>query len=203
MKQINPVLTKKEEEPFYEAKNIYKLFFSSIPLTIKQQPRDHWELILSNFKKLEQRQNQESFGRNTTIKNFTLSLPIQNENGTWKAISFIEYFENILQGKNLLTPVLEFMTEEPKQSPKKRKQRNINKEEESKADELSNDDDIQEINDNNNDDNDNNNEDEAGHDMNDNETVTQSAKKRQRAETDEVTDITPRKQIKQIPISLL
>ncbi len=28
--------------------------------------------------------------------------------------------------KNLLTPVLEFMTEEPKQSPNKRKQRNIN-----------------------------------------------------------------------------
>jgi len=32
------------------------------------------------------------------------------------------------------------MTEEPKQSPNKRKQRNINEEEESEADELSNDD---------------------------------------------------------------
>jgi len=42
MKRINPVLTKKEEEPFYEAKNIYELFFSSIPLIIKQQQRDHW-----------------------------------------------------------------------------------------------------------------------------------------------------------------
>jgi len=96
MKRINPVLTKKEEEPFYEAKNIDELFFSSIPLIIKQQQCDHWELILSNFKKFEQHQNQESFGSNTTIKNFTLSLPIQNEIGTWAAISFIEYFENIL-----------------------------------------------------------------------------------------------------------
>ena len=178
MKQINPVLTTKEEEPFYEAKNIYELFFSSIPIIIKQQQRDHWKIILSNFKKFEQHQNQESFGSNTTIKNFTLSLPIQNENGTWEAISFIEYFENILQGKNLLTPVLEFMTEEPKQSPNKRKQRNINEEEEIEADELSNDD-IQEINGNNNDDNDDNDDDETGDDMNDNETVTQSAKKRQ------------------------
>jgi hypothetical protein len=41
MKQINPVLTKKEEEPFYEAKNIYELFFSSIPLIIKQQQCGH------------------------------------------------------------------------------------------------------------------------------------------------------------------
>jgi len=83
MKRINPVLPKKKkEEPFYEAKNLYELFFSSIPLIIKQQQRDHWELILSNFKKLEQHRNQESFGGNTTIKNFTLSLPIQNENGT-------------------------------------------------------------------------------------------------------------------------
>jgi hypothetical protein len=129
MKEINPVLTKKEEEPFYEAKNIYELFFFSIPRIIKQQQRDHWELILSNFKKLIQHQNQESFGSNTTIKNFTLYLPIQNENGTWEAISFIGFFENILQGKNLLTPVLEFLTEEPKQSLKKRKQININIEE--------------------------------------------------------------------------
>ena len=53
MKQINPVFTKKEEEPFYEAKNMYELFFSSIPLIIKQQQRDHWELTPSNFKKLE------------------------------------------------------------------------------------------------------------------------------------------------------
>jgi len=53
MKRINPVLTKKEEEPFYEAKNIYKLFFSSIPLIIKQQQRDHWELILSNLYRLD------------------------------------------------------------------------------------------------------------------------------------------------------
>ena len=34
--------------------------------------------------------------------NTALSLPIQNENGTWEAISFIGFFENILQGKNLL-----------------------------------------------------------------------------------------------------
>jgi hypothetical protein len=79
MKQINPVLTTKEEEPFYEAKNLYKLFFSSITLIIKQQQHDHWELILSNFKKFEQHKNQESFGSNTTLKNFTLSLPIQNK----------------------------------------------------------------------------------------------------------------------------
>jgi len=50
MKHINPVLTKKEEEPFYEAKIICELFFSSIPLIIKQQKHDQWELILSNFK---------------------------------------------------------------------------------------------------------------------------------------------------------
>jgi hypothetical protein len=92
------------------------------------------------------------------------------------------------------------MTEEPKQSPNKRKQRNIN-EEEIEVDELSNDD-IQEINDNNNDDNDDNDEDETGDEINDNETVTQSAKKRQRAETDEVTDITPRKRNKTNPNKL-
>ncbi len=95
------------------------------------------------------------------VKNFTLSLPIQNENGTWEAISFIGYFENILQGKNLLTPVLEFMTEEPKQSLNKKKQRNINEEEEIEVDEQSNND-IQEINDNLNDDEDDNDEDETG-----------------------------------------
>jgi len=201
MKQINPVLTKKEEEPFYEAKNIYELFFSSIPIIIKQQQRDHWKIILSNFKKFEQHQNQESFGSNTTIKNFTLSLPIQNENGTWEAISFVGFFENILQGKNLLTPVLEFMTEEPKQSPNKKKQRNINEEEEIKVDEQSNDY-IQEINDNHKDDNDDNDDDETGDDINHKETVTQSAKKRQRAETDEVTDITPRKRNKTNPNKL-
>ncbi len=93
------------------------------------------------------------------------------------------------------------MTEEPKQSPNKRKQRNINEEEEIEADELSNDD-IQEINDNNNDDNDDNDEDKTGDEINDNETVTQSAKKRQRAETDEVTDITPRKRNKTNPDKL-
>jgi len=92
------------------------------------------------------------------------------------------------------------MTEEPKQSPNKRKQRNIN-EEEIEVDELSNDD-IQEINDNNNDDNDDNDEDETGDEINDNETVTQSAKKRQRAETDEVTDMTPRKRNKTNPNKL-
>jgi len=101
MKQINPALTKKEEEPFYEATNLYKLFFSSIPLIIKQQHHGHWKLILSKFKKHEQHQNQEFFGSNTTIKNFTLSLPIQNENGTWEAISSIEYFDNILQEKKI------------------------------------------------------------------------------------------------------
>jgi hypothetical protein len=206
MKQINPVLTKKEEEPFYEAKNIYKLFFSSIPLIIKQQQQDHWKLILSNLKKHEQHQNQESFGNNTTIKNFTLSLPIQNESGTWEAISFIEYFDNILEGKNLLTPVLEFMTEEPKQSLNKRKQRNINEEEIELA-EQSNDN-IQEIIDNHNDDNDDDDEGENGDESNDNEeaqtnvTVTRSAKKRQRASTDEVTDITLRKRNKTNPNKL-
>lgn len=197
MKQINPVLTTKEEEPFYEAKNIYELFFSSIPIIIKQQQRDHWKIILSNFKTFEQHKNQESFGSNTTIKNFTLSLPIQNENGTWEAISFIGFFENILQGKDLLTPVLKFMTEEPKQSPTKKKQRNINEEEEIEVDEQSNDD-IQEINDNLNDDEDDNDEDETGDEIN----VTQSAKKRQRAETDEVTNITPTKRNKTNPNKL-
>ena len=63
-------------------------------------------------------------------------------------------------------------------------------------------DDIQEINDNNNDDNDDNDEDETWDEINDNETVTQSAKKRQRAETDEVTDITPRKRNKTNPNKL-
>ena len=111
--------------------------------------------------------------------------------------SFIGFFENILQGKNLLTPVLEFMTEEPKQSPTKKKQRNINEEEEIEVNEQSNDD-IQEINDNHNDDEDDNDEDETGDEIN----VTQSAKKRQRAETDEVTNITPTKRNKTNPDKL-
>ena len=37
-----------------------------------------------------------------------------------EAISFIKYFENILQGKKLLTPVFEFMTEEPNNLQTKR-----------------------------------------------------------------------------------
>jgi len=89
------------------------------------------------------------------------------------------------------------MTEEPKQSPNKTKQRNINEEEEIEVDEQSNDD-IQEINDNHNDDEDDNDEDETGVEIN----VTQSAKKRQRAETDEVTNITPRKRNKTNPNKL-
>ena len=83
MKQINPVLTKKEEEPFYEAKNTYELFFSSIPIIIKQQQRDHWELIIKNFQKFEQHQNQESFGSNTTIKNFTLKWDMGSNIFCW------------------------------------------------------------------------------------------------------------------------
>ena len=89
------------------------------------------------------------------------------------------------------------MTEEPKQSPNKKKQRNINEEEEIEVDEQSNDD-IQEINDNHNDDEDDNDEDETGDEIN----VTQSAKKRQQAETDEVTDITLRKRNKTNPNKL-
>ncbi len=73
-----------EEEPFYEAKNIYELFFSSIPIIIKQQQRDHWEIILSNFKKFEQHQNQEveivslptTLSGEDVLPGFTLELPI-------------------------------------------------------------------------------------------------------------------------------
>jgi cobalamin biosynthesis protein CobT len=99
------------------------------------------------------------------------------------------------------------MTEEPKKSPNKRKQRNIN-EEEIEVGELSNDD-IPEINDNNNDDSndddDNDDEDKNEDESEDSEeaqtnvTVTQSAKKRQRASTDDVTNITPRKRNKTNP----
>jgi len=45
-------INKKKEEPFYEAKKLYELFFSSIPLIMKQQQSDHWKLILSNFKNM-------------------------------------------------------------------------------------------------------------------------------------------------------
>ncbi len=58
---------------------------------------------------------------------------------------------------------------------------------------------IQEINDNHNDDEDDNDEDETGDEIN----VTQSAKKRQRAETDEVTNITPTKRNKTNPNKLI
>ena len=98
------------------------------------------------------------------------------------------------------------MTEEPKQSLNKRKQRNINEEEIELA-EQSNDN-IQEIIDNHNDDNDDDDEGENGDESNDNEeaqtnvTVTRSAKKRQRASTDEVTDITLRKRNKTNPNKL-
>ncbi len=70
-------------------------------MVVQLKIREEWFWVFKKpygFKKLEQHQNQESFGSNTTIKNFTLSLPIQNENGTWEAISFIGFFENILQG---------------------------------------------------------------------------------------------------------
>jgi hypothetical protein len=88
-----------------------------------------------------------------------------------------------------------------KQSPNKKKQRNINEEEEIEVDQQSHDD-IQEINDNHNNDEDDNDEDDTGDEINHKEAVTQSAKKRQWAETDEVTDITPRKRNKTNPNKL-
>jgi hypothetical protein len=89
-----------------KSKNLYELFFSSIPILILLQQHDHWKLNLNNFKTKEKHQAQISFGPNTTIENFTLSLPIQNENGNWEAISFIDFFDKILHGENVLSLII-------------------------------------------------------------------------------------------------
>jgi hypothetical protein len=87
-------------------KNLYELFFSSVPILILLQQHDHWKLIPNNFKTKEKHQAQNSFGPNTTIENFTLSLPIQNENRNWEAISFIDCFDKILHGENVLSLII-------------------------------------------------------------------------------------------------
>jgi hypothetical protein len=153
MKQINPALTKKEEEPFYEATNLYKLFFSSIPLIIKQQHHGHWKLILSKFKIHEQHQN------------LLLNILITS-----------------YKKKKLLTPVLELMTEEQKKSLNKRK-RNINEEEIEVDEQSNNDIPDNNDNNNDDDDDEDKNEDESKdyEEAQRNVTDTQSFKKRQQA----------------------
>jgi len=105
-KSMNSDSSQKERCLVRKSKNLYELFFSSVPILILLQQCDHWKLILNNFKTQNQHRAQNCFGPYTTIENFTLSLPIQNENGNWEAISFLDFFDKILHGKNILSLII-------------------------------------------------------------------------------------------------
>jgi hypothetical protein len=106
MNSTNSDSSQKDNCLVRKSKNLYELFFSSVPILILSQQHDHWKLILNNFKKKHKHQAKNSFGPNTTIENLTLSLPIQNKNGNWEAISFIDFFDKILHGENVLSLII-------------------------------------------------------------------------------------------------
>ena len=100
-----------------EADNLYHLFFSSLPYLLFYYQKEHWKLILSKFKTKEKHLNQQSFGKKVNIDNFALSLPVKTAIGTWEAVSLMTFFDKLLNGEDVLAPVIQYITDEERETP--------------------------------------------------------------------------------------
>jgi hypothetical protein len=185
-KSTNSDSSQKERCLVRKSKNLYELFFSSVPNLILLHQCDHWN----------QHRAQNCFGPNTTIENSTVSLPIQNENGNWEAISFIDVLDKILYGKNVLSLIIKQIENSSSSEESEEESEEENEEDEEHEQNKRIDDDFLQ---------DENGKEEVN-DKSDMEETTvvlvQSAKKRKQSSTGNVTNSTSQKEIKQTQIDL-
>jgi hypothetical protein len=81
-----------------KSKNLYELFFSSVPAYIEKHVEQHWSLIFRNFIKKDSL-TSTYFHRDAVLANFELSLPLEHNSGTFKAVTFNGFFQAIRTGK--------------------------------------------------------------------------------------------------------
>jgi methyl-accepting chemotaxis protein len=84
-----------------KSKNLYELFFSSVPAYIEKHVEEHWQLIFRYFIK-QKDLTRMYFHKNAVLANFELSLPLKDDSGTFKAVTFNGFFQAIKSGKGAL-----------------------------------------------------------------------------------------------------
>lgn len=89
----------------FRSTDLYELFFSSLPYLIEKHVKMHWQLIFHNFIRAT-KQPATMFGPQTTLTNFELQLPFEDETKKFIALSLKEFFEAIRSGKMSLQDII-------------------------------------------------------------------------------------------------